>query len=146
MRVPRNSYVLVADGRKRLFFRNEGDADAPALTVVEALEADNPPTREQVTDAPGRASSPVNGGGSLAGADAHRIEEERFAAETAELLRKRTLAGENEDLIIVAPPKTLGELRKHFHKEVEKRIVREVGKDLTGSPVKAIEQLLIAQD
>ena len=31
MQVPNNSVVLVADGRKSLFFRNEGDAlDPPA--------------------------------------------------------------------------------------------------------------------
>lgn len=146
MRVPHNSFVLVADGRKRLFFRNEGDAEALNLTVVEALEEKNPATRDHVTDAPGRASSPVSGGGSLAGADAHDVEEARFAADTADLLRRRTLAGETESLIIIAPPKTLGELRKHYHKEVEKRIVRELDKDVTGRPVSDIERLLLAQD
>lgn len=146
MRVPHKSFVLVADGRKRLFFRNEGGADAPSLTVVEAAENANPATRDQVTDGPGRASSPVSGGGSLVGADAHQIEEQRFAADTAELLRQRTLSGEHEDLIIIAPPKTLGELRKHYHKEVEKRIVREFGKDLTSHSVTDIERMLAAQD
>jgi protein required for attachment to host cells len=50
------------------------------------------------------------------------LEEDRFAAETAELLKKRALRNDFESLIIVAPPKTLGELRKHYHKEVEKRL------------------------
>jgi protein required for attachment to host cells len=146
MRVPHNSFVLVADARKRLFFRNEGDADAPNLIVVEAVEEDNPPTRVHGTDAPGRASSAVSGGASLAGADPHRIEEERFAADTAAMLRTRTLAGETESLIVVAPPRTLGALRKHYHGAVEKRIVRELGKDLTGHTVTEIGHLLAAQD
>jgi len=39
-------------------------------------------------------------------------------------------------------PKTLGVLRKHYHKEVERRIVGELAKDLTGMPVAAIEKAL----
>ena len=74
--------------------------------------------------------------------DWHQLEEDRFAAETAELLRKRALSNDFESLIIVAPPKTLGELRKHYHKEVEKRLAGEVAKDLTGHPVVEIEKIL----
>ncbi len=146
MLVPHNSFVLVADGRKRLFFRNDGDADALNLVVVEAVEEINPATRHQVTDAPGRASSSVSGGGSFAGVDAHDVEQQRFAADTAEFLRQCVLAGGLKKLIVIAPPKILGELRKHYHKEVEKRIVRELGKDVTGHPVAEIERLLGLQD
>ena len=46
---------------------------------------------------------------------------------------------------MVAPPKTLGELRKHYHKEVEKRLTAEVPKDLTNMPVEEIERVLQAQ-
>ena len=60
------------------------------------------------------------------------------------MLRKRALRNEFESLIIVAPPKTLGELRKHYHKEVEKRLAGEIAKDLTGHPVPEIEKILQA--
>jgi len=33
MQIPHNTFVLVADGRKMLFFRNEGDAAALNLQV-----------------------------------------------------------------------------------------------------------------
>ena len=33
MQVPHNSFVVVADGAKMLFFRNEGDAEVPKLEV-----------------------------------------------------------------------------------------------------------------
>ena len=45
---------------------------------------------------------------------------------------------------MVAPPRTLGELRKHYHKEVEKRLVAEVPKDLVNMPVPEIEKILQA--
>jgi protein required for attachment to host cells len=146
MRVPHNSMVLVTDGRKRLFFRNEGDALAPNLVVMSAAEDANPKTRDQVTDSAGRVSSPVTGGGSMPSADAHDIEEERFAAATAEELSRAALAGEFQDLILVAPPKTLGQLRKTLHREVEKRTLREIAKDVTGHPVGEIEKLLTSLD
>jgi protein required for attachment to host cells len=45
-------------------------------------------------------------------------------------------------LIVVAPPKILGTLRAAFHQEVAKRIVAEVPKDLTSSPVSELVKLL----
>ena len=61
------------------------------------------------------------------------------------MLRKRALRNEFESLVIVAPPRTLGELRKHYHKEVQKRLAGEVAKDLTGHPVAEIEKILLAE-
>ena len=159
MRVPHNSCVLVADGRKMLFFRNEGDAEFPNLEVERKQVDKNPKDSEQGTDQPGRTfasgGSPRTGVAVNAGAnnrsayaetDFHQLEEGRFAAEAAEMLKERALRNEFEALVIVAPPKTLGELRKHYHKEVEKRIAAEIPKDLTNMPVEEIERVLQQQD
>ncbi|MGN6375231.1 MAG: host attachment family protein [Sphingomonas sp.] len=166
MQVPHDTFVVVADGRKMLFFRNEGDADFPHLVVEHAREHPNPKDSDQKTDAAGRSMSTqsgpnapaaaVGGGGHAGGGgamfapsrgtmgetDFHQLEEDRFAAETAEFLKKRAMANEYESLIIVAPPKTLGELRKHYHKEVTDRLIGELDKDLTGHPVPDIENAL----
>ena len=155
MRVPHNSFVLVADGRKMLFFRNEGDGEFPNLEVEGKRVDHNPPDRDQGSDASGRTfssgGSPRDGGAVSAGArnrsayeetDFHQLEEDRFAAEAAEMLNQRALRNEFESLVVVAPPKTLGELRKHYHKEVERRLVAEVPKDLVNVPVSEIEQIL----
>ena len=152
MQVPHDTYVLVADGRKLLFLRNEGDAQALNLTVESAEEHPNPATRDQATDAAGRSSStsPAGGnaraGSSMEQTDFHQIEEDRFAAAAADMLKRRALANEFERLIIVAPPRTLGELRKHYHKEVEQRLAGELAKDLTGHPIPEIEAALLAAE
>jgi protein required for attachment to host cells len=146
MQVPHNTFVVVADGKKMLFFRNEGDSEFPKLEVERKRETADAPDRDQKTDAPGRAFSSVGSGRSAyEEVDFHQLEEDRFAAETADLLRQRALRNEYESLIIVAPPRTLGELRKHYHKEVEKRLTGEVAKDLTGHPVAEIEKILQAE-
>lgn len=166
MRVPHNAFVLVADGRKSLFFRNEGDAEYPNLKVEAAEEHPNPRDIDQKTDQAGRASSTQGGANAPAGAsggdghaggggagfapsrgtmgevDFHQQEEDRFASETAAMLNKQAESGGFEQLIVVAPPKTLGELRKHYGKQLEGRIVGEIAKDLTGQPVTAIEAAL----
>lgn len=167
MHVPHRSVVLVADGRKLLFLRNEGDEVHPNLTVEHAEERLNPADRDQKTDAAGAASSTQSGPGapsiaqngsmhargggaqfaqsrsSVGEVDFHQLEEDRFAADAAELLKKRALSNEYESLIVVAPPKTLGELRKHYHKEVSDRLNGELAKDLTGHPIPDIEQALL---
>ncbi len=143
MQVPHKSFVVVADGKKMLFFRNEGDSEFPKLEVERKRETTDAADRDQKTDAPGRTFSSAGAGRSAyEEVDFHQLEEDRFAAETAELLRKRALSNDFESLIIVAPPRTLGELRKHYHKEVEKRLTGEIAKDLTGHPVAEIEKIL----
>jgi protein required for attachment to host cells len=46
--------------------------------------------------------------------------------------------------VIVAPPRTLADLRQSFSPAVEKLIVAEIAKDLTGLTVSDISQYLTA--
>jgi len=147
MHVPHNAFVVVADGRKMLFLRNEGDAEYPNLQVAKKRVDINPPTQDQVTDMADPASSTRTpganwGGGGGEPTDVHQIEEDRFAADTAALLKDWAMRNEYESLIVVAPPRTLGELRKHYHKEVSDRLTGELDKDLTGHTVPQIEEAL----
>ncbi len=147
MQVPHNTFVVVADGQKMLFFRNEGDAEYLKLEMERKEVQDNPADRDQGTSEPGRTFDASGGAGRSAyeETDFHQLGEDRFAAETAAMLKDRALRNEYDSLIIVAPPRTLGELRKHYHKEVEKRLAAEIPKDLTGHPVPEIEKILSAQ-
>jgi len=143
MQVPHNSVILVADGRKSLFFRNQGDADFPNFSVVEKEGHSNPAHHEQASDLAGQSMKTKDGmGGSMEEVDFHQQEEDRFAAETAAMLKARALRNEFDALVVVAPAKTLGELRKHYHVEVEKRLVAELPKDLVNTPVPEIEKIL----
>lgn len=143
MRLPHNSFVLVADGRKMLLLCNEGDADRPHLVVQRKQIHENPADHEQKSDNAGQAASVrmgqsgqfAPGSGSMDEADFHQIEEDRFAAEVAGMLNRQALANGFETLVIAAPPHTLGELRKHLHKETQSRLTAEIPKDLTGHTV-----------
>jgi protein required for attachment to host cells len=146
MQIPHDSFVLVADGRKSLFFRNEGDGEFPNLRVEDKEVQINPAHHEQASDTAGQSMKTMDGrGGSMEEVDFHKLEEDRFAADTAAMLKERALANAFEALVVVAPPKTLGELRKHYHKAVEQRLLAEVPKDLVNVPVAEIEKILKAQ-
>jgi protein required for attachment to host cells len=143
--VPNRALVVVGDGEKALFLRNKGDPQAIKLEVEDILGHENPATHEQGTDKPGRAFASVGTARSaMEETDWHRLGEERFATEIAATLYRLAHANKFEALVIVAPPKVLGNLRKVFHKEVDDRITGEVPKDLTSHSLPDIERLLAA--
>jgi len=143
MRISHDALVLVADGRKSLFLRNEGDEEYLNLVVEDQRAQAGLEDRDLKSDAPGRAMSQVGGRQStMEEPDYHQIEEDRFAKDTAALLSKRVQQSEFEQLIIVAPPRTLGELRQHYDKAVEAKIVAEIDKDLVNHPIDKVESLL----
>lgn len=154
MQIPHDAVVLVADGRKMLLFRNKGDEQYPDLQVLAHDEKVVPAREDMGRDEPGSTFSGSAGSGEVGGApgannrssyeetDFHQLEEDRFAAECAAMLRMRALRNEFRQLIIVAPPKALGELRKHYHKEVEARLLGEIAKDVTHRPTDEIEQVI----
>ena len=141
--IDHNAWVMVGDGEKALFFRNEGDAAYPNLEVVNVLSHDNPRTSEQGTDRPGRSHASVGTARSaMQETNWHKLEKHRFAVEIADSLYKSAHRGDYSQLIIVAPPMTMGDLRKAFHKEVSQRVVAEVSKNLTNIPPHEIERVL----
>lgn len=137
-------WVVVADGEKALIFENRGDAKFPDLHVVEHLHEENPPTREQGSDRPGRFNDgPSAHRSAVADTDWHRIAKERFADEISGWLYKASHRGDFHDVVIVAPPVVLGEIRRKLHKELGAKVRAEIAKTLTNMPVSDIENLLV---
>ena len=143
IRLERDAWVVVADGEKALFLRNEGDVRKPDLQVFRELVEVNPPTREQGAAQPGRFSCGASAHRSaLEETDWQRIGKERFAKQIAERLYKSAHRGDYDKLVIVAPPLVLGEIRKEMHKVVAERLIGEVPKTLTNHTIEGIEKLL----
>ncbi|WP_265570714.1 host attachment family protein [Sphingomicrobium nitratireducens] len=144
MGLANDALVLVTDGRKMLFLRNEGDRNQIDLRVEKHRERDDAPDRELSTDGPGSVfQSGTTGRSSYEETDFHQLEEDRWAHEAAERVNARALSNDFDALAIIAPPKTLGELRKKLHKEAEKRVVLEIDKEMTNQPVSDIEKLIV---
>ena len=143
MLIPNDTLVLVGDGRKALFLRNRGGAGHPELVTESVMEQDNPATREQGTDRPGRYGGPDGVSKSaVEETDWHQQAEDRFASEVADVLYRKSHDQTFQRLIVVAPPRTLGTMRTAFRKEVAQKITAEIPKDLTSHPVPEIARFL----
>ena len=102
--------------------------------------------REMKTDAPGTVQQSAGYGHSTyEEVDFKQLEEDRWAQSAAENVNQRVLSNDFEALAIIAPPKTLGVLRKKLHKEAERRLVCEIPKEMTGRPIPDIEALLVGE-
>ncbi len=147
MLIRHNALILVADGSKYVLLRNAGDLRNIVLAYEGGGEKQNPPTRAQGSDKPGRAFAGVGTARSaMENADWHQIEENRFAGVIADMLATLARAGDFDELIVVAPPKCLASLRKAFEASVSSRIVAEIDKDLTKHPVAEIAAILGRED
>jgi protein required for attachment to host cells len=139
----KDTWVLVTDSEKALFLRNETDGQNPFLVVVTKQTQDNPPTREQAANRPGRFNDgPSTHRSAVQDTDWHALAKQRFAADLADILYERVHKGAFERLVIVADPATLGSLREELHKEVSDTIVGEVDKTLTNHPLDEIEKIV----
>lgn len=141
--IPSKSWVVVCDGAKALFLRNDGDAERVKLQVVEALEIDNPAGRDQGTDRPGRiAQSMTAGRSAMEETDFHEAAEADFLKRIAEKMSDMAYAKTMERVVLVAPPKALGLMRPYFSTVLLDSLAAEVAKDLVKQPVDAIERHL----
>jgi protein required for attachment to host cells len=146
MAIPHGALVLVADGKKMLFLRNQGDDGIIDLRMESHDERQDRKDRELKTDAPGTQSPRVGiGRDTMEETDFHQQEEDAWVKEAAEELRRRALRNDFDSLVIIAPPKALGVLRKQLHKEVERRIILTVNKEMTDRPIPDIEDLLVGE-
>lgn len=146
LKIPHNAFVFVGDGRKALFLRNEGDEKYPNLKTEHVFEDVNPLTHEQGSERPGRISKAFESGqrSTVEPADWHQIEEHRFARKVAAAMEQVVRTRNVPALVVVAPPRTLADLRNAFHADIRERIIAEINKDLTNHPVGDIEKHLTA--
>jgi len=137
------AWALIADGRKALFLRNSGDTKAYDLRVVWHRTMENPANHEQGSGRPDRAN-PGPGGrkSAIEPTDWHQMAEDRFALEVAGILNKAHADGAFEEVVIVAPPAALGELRDHLSAKAAGAVIAQIAKTLTDHPIDKIEKIL----
>ncbi|RBP11939.1 protein required for attachment to host cells [Roseiarcus fermentans] len=140
--LPHDAFILVGDGRKALFLRNDGDEQYARFVTERAFVDDNPPTRDQGSDRPGRAFACAGfpRRSAVETTDWRALEEHRFAERVARALERVARERKAPALAIAAPPRTLADLRAALAPDVRAKVVLEINKDLTRVPVWAIEK------
>ncbi|THV23008.1 host attachment family protein [Peteryoungia ipomoeae] len=133
MNLPQNTIVAVADGEKLALFQNEGQGLNIKLKAlpVDDVDASKHPSGSR------HPSSAANPSDDLQ-------EEDAFGSGVTDMLNRQVLDGKIENLVIIAAPRTLGEMRKAYHKALSAVLVKELDKDLTGHSIPEIEKALEA--
>lgn len=128
------TYILIADGARARIYVNEGVGKGVRPVSGVTHQSHVPPhNRDLTTDKPGRAFSSVGSGRSAMhpSTDWIRIEKHRFAREIARVLDAAAESRSFDRLIVVAPPATLGDLRRELGEQTLKLLHAELPKDLT---------------
>ncbi len=129
MILPNGATVAVADGESLTLFRNGGHEGQVSLSPLPSPEL-----------------AAANAGGShhssAANPDDRTQAEDGHAAASAAWLNSQVLDGKISSLVVIAAPRALGELRKHYHKALTAVLAGELAKDLAGHSKADIEAAL----
>jgi protein required for attachment to host cells len=133
---PTRSWIVIADGAQARILENSGPGKGLTPMPSEDRHRELPPSRDIDADRPGRTHDRFGPGRHAMEppSDAHREEKRRFAEELAGQLNSAALKQSYDRLILVAPAKTLGDLRQALNKEAAARVDGELSKDLTKIP------------
>ncbi len=143
----KRTLIVVADGARARFFEPDHDAH----TLVPARQADMvaPDSRrlihDIVTDRPGRGFSAARSSmrhAFEAPHDVHKLEKHNFTAALAQALEDARARRQFDRLVLVAPRRSLGELRALLSPQVKKIVSHEVAKDLTASTPQSLWRAL----
>lgn len=145
LKLHQGEWVVICDGAKALVLENVGDEKFPNLRTKEVYQQEDPPTREQGTDAPGRSVQSVGTARSaMEQTDWHNQGEQRFLEKLAARLDAALQAGETKSLVIAAPPRALGVLRHAYTPGLRNALRAEIDKDFVRLPLHEIEKHLAA--
>lgn len=132
------TWFLIADGARARLLRNDGPGTALVAAVEEEFIAPavHGFSRDLKSDRPGRAFDPAGGRPHAMEPrnDPHELEKKQFARHVAQVVDGHAAGRAFDRLVIVAPPKTLGDLRAELSAHTAALVVAEVAKDLTHVP------------
>lgn len=126
------TWILVADGARARILKTEGWGKGLIQLRHAEHEESHRRTAEQGTDRPGRTREIADGTPSAySETDWQRHEKEVFAREMAKQLDRGAGKGAFDRLVLAAPPKVLGDLRKAMDDHTARMVTVEIDKDLT---------------
>ena len=131
------TWILVADAAQARIFENDG----PGRGLKPPFDRDfvglDLPSRDLVSDRPGRSFDRAGPGRHAMEppTDPKRKVKQDFAKYMASVLNEAAEHARFDRLVVVAPPKVLGDLRNAYGSHVTSRLYGELAKDLTHTSI-----------
>lgn len=144
MIISRQAWIVVADGGRANIYKNVGEIGEIKLTLVRSTNQHTEHTHELGRDRPGRLND--NSGFSksaLESTDIHQVAEDKFLRAIVDHLAQDVQNGQCKEIVLIAPPHALGELRKQLPANVAKLVVSEIGKDYTHMAINELQKTLM---
>jgi protein required for attachment to host cells len=124
------TWIVVADGTRGFILTNKGIGKGLKKIGFLDSEEGRKHSREMVSDKPGRTFTHDGGHAAMEPhTEPQRYAKFTFAQSVAKMLAR--MQKKFDRLILVAPPKTLGDLRNALDKHIQEKIIGELHKDLT---------------
>jgi protein required for attachment to host cells len=137
MQKHRNTWFILADGAKaRILQRRASEPRSFAVVVHEESAEALLPSHELTTDRPGRSyeSATPSRHAVQWKTDPQEAEKLRFEQKIADLVNRAAEQGLFDGLVLVAPPRVLGGIRRELSVQAKEHLILEEGKDLLGLP------------
>lgn len=134
------TWILVADHQHGRILENDGPGKGVREVPGVGGETHLHRSGEIMADRPGRSfeSADVTRHAMERPSDPHRIEGQRFLAGLIERLETAEQEKRFDRLVLVAPPRALGELRKLLPETLAAKVIGEVDRDLVKLPANEI--------
>lgn len=143
MRFSAETLLVLADGEKAAFFRNQGFNGQVRLKQLQRFGIENLASHEMGWDRPGRAFARIEPRRSAYEMpDFHEVEEARFLADLAQAIEVEMSAGQFFKLVIMAPPRALGLLRESLSADILDKVELALTKDYLNTPISDLEEIL----
>jgi protein required for attachment to host cells len=139
MLLEHGTWIVAADGARAMIMRNDGTPAKPKFTLLRRYEQENPPTREQGSDRPGRTNDAGTHKSAMEQADWHQLAEDRFVHGLVDEITTAFNRHEFDTLVLIAPPTALGEMRKVLPEQIRSHVITEINKDFTNLKVHELQ-------
>jgi protein required for attachment to host cells len=141
----KTTWILVADGQHAAVYSNGGPGTGIKAKKDLHFEHYGPRSHDMMTDKPGRMKAGVGSKGSAGMTprdDPHETAERHFIEGIVEKLGRAAANKDFDRLLIAAPPRMLGWIRKALDATTRDRVIGEIPKDLTKLPVNELPEHL----
>ena len=131
MLLPKGTHFAVVDGEQFKLFRNDGIEAEPNLKAlpVPKLEESN-------------MSSGVRRHANTGNPGDDQLEEDAHVIAVTDWLNAQAMAGKISKLVIIADPRSLGEMRRRYHKELQDVLICDLDRTLTNVSGEEIVKIL----
>lgn len=142
-KITARTWVVVADGAHAKVYTGDADGRGLSAAPVSTYDATTKRNRELVTDKPGRLWGPGPRGGApnvgqRSAADPRteprRHVEQMFIKDVADAVESAVKDGAVDQLVLVAAPRALGDLRNALSDYVKAKVIAEIDRELVQRP------------